>query len=99
PLADVDEYEFAGTDGQVITVDLTTGTSFDLTLIGPDGKVVAGGGNNDRLLDLVSLPSDGPFVVRLEPAGGAQGDNLDDTGDYRFAVWNPTRNPALVPIS
>ena len=48
---------------------------------------MAGEGDHGWLLDLVTLPADGTYTLRIEPAGGSISMLLDDTGDYSFAVW------------
>jgi len=97
PAGDVDEYAFIGTAGQIVTVQRLAGIA-DMTLLDPDGAVVAGSGPSDSLLELVTLPTDGEYRLRFEPNGGTVHAKLDDTGDYRFAVWTPDRDPAPVPI-
>ena len=98
PLGDVDDYTFTGTAGEIVTVERLFST-FDLTLYGPDGSVVAGGGTADSLLDLVTLPCDGTYTLRIEPSGGTVSSALEDTGDYSFAIFKPTREPAPIPIT
>ena len=79
-LGDVDEYAFGGQAGQVVTVERKDGNFTDLTLYGPDGSLVAGAGDNDTLLDLVTLPSSGQYKLRVQPAGGATGSAVAATG-------------------
>ena len=98
-LGDVDDYTFAGTVGEVVTVERLTGSYFDLTLFDATGAVLAGGGNSDSLLELITLPTDGTYTLRIEPAGGVASSSLDETGDYSFVVWKPTRAPTLIPIT
>jgi subtilase family serine protease len=97
-MGDVDEYAFAGNAGQVVTVERTLGSSFDLTLIGPDNAAIAGEGVSDSRLHLVTLPTTGEYRVRIEAAGNNRASRLDDTGDYRFIIWAPNRNPDPILI-
>jgi len=96
-IGDVDDYRFNGAAGQLVTVERLAG-GVDLTLFAPDGSITAGDGTFDSLLDLVTLPADGEYRLRFEPSGGSVHADLDDTGDYRFAVWTPARDPIPLPI-
>src|SRR5690606_1910875 len=77
PLGDVDEYRCGGAAGNLITVERLS-SNFDLPLLGPGGGVVAGSGNFDNLLQFVSLPQDGEYVLRIEPHGSSLSSELDD---------------------
>jgi hypothetical protein len=97
-LAEVDRYRFAATAGQVLTFERTNNANIDLTLYGPDGQVVAGSGDFDRLLNLVTLPEDGEYTLVVRAGGGDRHSQLLFTGEYRFAAWAPNRNPEPIPI-
>ena len=97
-IGDVDDHVFSATAGTVVTIERNSGSFVDITLLGPDGQVVSGGGTSDPRLHLVTLPADGDYVVRIEPSGGTVGGSLDDTGAYSFTVWTPDRDPTPIPI-
>ena len=96
-LGDVDDYTFDGDAGQIVTVERLS-SNFDLTLFDASGAVIAGGGDADALLDLITLPVDGSYTIRVEPSGGSLSSALDDVGAYSFTVWTPNRTPEATAI-
>ncbi|MAE65735.1 MAG: hypothetical protein CMJ18_15810, partial [Phycisphaeraceae bacterium] len=97
-IGDVDEFTFAGIPGQIVTVERNSGSHVDLTLFGPDGSVVSGGGVNDTRLHLVTLSDNGTHTVRVEPRNGPINNEPDNVGAYSFTVWDVTRDAAPIPI-
>jgi tetratricopeptide (TPR) repeat protein len=79
------EYTFSGTEGQAVTIDLTS-PDFDttLTLVGPDGQEIAfnddfGGSLNSRIV--ATLPGDGEYRILVRSFAG-------NGGNYSITV-NP----------
>ncbi len=99
PLGDVDRFTFDGAGGQIVTVDLLSGSNLDLSLYGPDGQMLAGSGDFDTLLDKIELPTDGTYTIEISAGGGERHGQLLSTGAYSFAVWTPDRAPAPIPIT
>ncbi|TVS15301.1 MAG: hypothetical protein EA424_16405, partial [Planctomycetaceae bacterium] len=97
-LAEVDDYTFTGTAGQVLTFERLGNANISMTLFGPDGHVLTGGGNFDTFLEFVELPEDGEYRLEIRAGGGTESGQLLFTGEYRFVVWTPERAPEPIPI-
>src|SRR5437868_8973965 len=100
PVGDVDDSTFPCSSGHHGRLHpFPTRAPPILTLFGPDGAVVAGGGDFDTRLHLVTLPADGAYRPQVRPMGVNVDFRLDDAGSYSFAVWARHRNPTPVPIA